>query len=84
MVKMVVNIENINIGKYDVDSIVFQSNGSKKEICFDKSVNVGNYLGKTVKIKEVGGLYKIYPHDKTDRPPDVAVDTAKEKANPKK
>lgn len=79
---MLVKVENVYVGKYDVDSIEFYEDGIKKEICFDKSAHVGTYLGKSVELKEVNGIIKIFPYDGTDKP--YKPDKVNEKANPKK
>lgn len=64
---MLVKIENVYVGKYDVDSIEFYEDGIKKEICFDKSANVGNYLGKSVEIKKIDGVFKIFPYNEISK-----------------
>jgi hypothetical protein len=61
-----VEVLDINIGKYDVDSIIVILNGKLTEICFDKTVNVSQYKGKEVYLIKENGVYKIEPIENED------------------
>jgi hypothetical protein len=54
-----VEVLDINIGKYDVDSIIVILNGKLTEICFDKTVNVSQYKDKEVYLIKENGNYSI-------------------------
>lgn len=52
-------VQEINIGKYDVDSIVVNVDNQIIEICFNKNENIAGYLGKEIVLIEKQGLYSI-------------------------
>ena len=55
-------VQNVNIGKYDVDSIVTTIEGKTIEICFEKKYEVLKYLGNDVILSVNDGKYSIEPH----------------------
>ena len=52
-------VQEINIGKYDVDSIVVNVDNQIIEICFNKNENIAEYLDKEIVLIEKQGLYSI-------------------------
>ena len=52
-------IETIEVGKFDVDSIVIKNDDKDIEICFDKKLNITQYIGKEVIIKNEDGVFTI-------------------------
>jgi len=54
-----VKVEKVNIGLYDVDSIVVNINNTKTEICFSKKDNISKFQGKEVLIIRQDGKYII-------------------------
>jgi hypothetical protein len=59
MDKVKAKVTEVNIGKYDVDSITVILNKVKTEICFKKSDDVSKYLGKEIYLVENNGVYTI-------------------------
>ena len=52
-------IESVEIGKFDVDSILIEKDNELLGIAFDKKVNVSQYIGKNVIIQLKNLIYTI-------------------------
>ena len=58
---MKTQIEKVNIGLYEYDSIVVKIDNKKTEIVFRKQDNVSQYEGKEIDLVCEKGIYKIKP-----------------------
>lgn len=63
---MTVKVINVNVGKYEVDSIEVIINKEKTEICFHKKDEVSKLLGKTIDLAFENGIYSIKPSQKNE------------------
>jgi hypothetical protein len=52
-------IDDVEIGKYDVDSILIKNGDTSIQICFDKKSNISQFIGKDVIIKNKNGVFTV-------------------------
>lgn len=62
MDKFMAKVISIEIGKFDVDSIIINLDGVKTSICFNKTDNIAQYDGKDIFLTNDNGVFSIEPH----------------------